>query len=132
MMRFAPLAFLPLAACSASGPAETAAPAPAPAAPPPAITASETDGAIRVAGRAEHEDALAAHHCAAARLAAAEGAAGLEWVGGVAKRDRTGEGVTADLVYQESAAAPAAKGTKPGESGAAAIADWLLWCEGEA
>lgn len=131
MIRLAPLLLLALAACAAPQAAETAAPPPA-APPAPAISVSEREGAIRVAGRAAHEDALAAHHCAAAERAAAKGAAGMEWLGGVATRDRTGEGVTADLVYQETAAAPAATGARPGERGAAALADWLLWCEGEA
>ncbi|MEX2518613.1 MAG: hypothetical protein WD969_04695 [Paracoccaceae bacterium] len=101
---------------------------PAPVAAGLAVTYA-ADGVIRIAGSAADEDALEAHHCAAAKHARTSGAKALEWVGGIARRDVVGDGVSADLVYQSSARAGRATGLPPAEGRAASVADWLIYCD---
>ncbi|WP_340109003.1 hypothetical protein [Pikeienuella sp. HZG-20] len=123
----AALAALMLAGCAAA-PRAAAPVAAAPAA--PALQVTNGDGVIHVSGPAAHEDALAAHHCAAAKRARLLGAGALVWDGGVAKRDATGDGVAADLVYQISGAPGAVtSGAAPADRRAAAVGDWLIYCD---
>ncbi|QIE54243.1 hypothetical protein G5B40_01565 [Pikeienuella piscinae] len=124
---FSALTAAALAGCAAP---RAEAPAPTPPVAPGLTVTDAAAGVIRVAGSAVDEDALAAHHCAAAKHARAAGAGALEWVGGVAKRDAIGDGVDADLVYQTMATAGApVKGAPPAEGRAAAVEDWLIYCD---
>ena len=99
------LAYLPLvvmlAACAApqAEAPRAAAPAPAPVLEGPAYVATpQADGVVRVNGPAKHEDDLAGHHCTAAKIATKDGAATIEWVGGVARPAEVG--FEADMAYQ--------------------------------
>lgn len=126
------LAALGLAACGAEAPPpEAAAPPPEKAAPETGIRATTAaDGSIRVTGRAADEDALAAHHCHAARYARVTGASTLEWVGGIAKK--LDEGVDATLAYESSTApgpVSVAAAKAPAEGGAAPVESWLIYCD---
>lgn len=124
----AALAALTLAACAQpEGPAPVAA---APEKQPEMRVTREGDVAIRVVGKAKNDDALEPLHCAAAKRARSENAEALAWVGGVAKRDKEGEGVSADLVYEiEPSSAVVPSGKPPAESRAATIEDWLGYCD---
>lgn len=126
------LAAFALAACAAEQ-----APAPSPEASSPdrspgsvIVATSAPDGSIRVSGPAADEDALAAHHCFAAKRAKTVGAETLEWVGGIAKK--RSDGVDADLAY-ETGAAPqpvsAAAKRAPAEGGAAPVESWMIYCD---
>lgn len=130
------IALLPVAALlgACAAPADkapvAAAADPAPVALTDALAVTDAaDGVIRVAGAAADDDALAAHHCLAAKHARTSGANALEWVGGIAKRDEVGDGVSADLVYQSAARAGRATGLPPAEGRAAPVADWLIYCD---
>lgn len=130
---YAALGALALAGCAQPGAEAPAASAPAlnaPALNAPGLVVAQEDRAIRVTGPAANEDALAAHHCAAAKRARAVNAEALSWAGGVAKRNTNGDGVAADLVYEmEAASMVRATDAPPAESRAALVADWLIYCD---
>lgn len=132
------LAYLPfaamLAACAApqSEAPQAAAPAPVPSPAPvpegPAYVATpQPDGVVRVKGPAKHEDDLAGHHCTAANIATKDGAATIEWVGGVARP--LAEGFEADMAYQFGADPRAARWDEPEKGGAVLTANWLRYCD---
>ena len=85
------------------------------------------DGVIRVKGPAKHEDDLAGHHCTAAKIATKDGAATIEWVGGVARP--VAEGFEADMAYEFGADASAARWDEPEKGGAVLTANWLPYCD---
>lgn len=125
------LAYLPLAvmlaACAAP---QVSAPVPAPAPVPegPAYVATvQADGVLRVKGPAKHEDDLAGHHCTAAKIATKDGAATIEWVGGVA-RPAAG-GFEADMAYEFGTDPGAARWDEPEKGGAVLTANWLPYCD---
>lgn len=90
----------------------------------------QADGVIRVTGPAPTADSLDVHHCMAAQRARADGAFALEWLGGVAKRDEEGDGVTANLVYGLASEKDVkADEKKPAEGRAASVDDWLIYCD---
>ncbi|MFV0474315.1 MAG: hypothetical protein ACK5MQ_08940 [Pikeienuella sp.] len=120
-----------LAGCAAEAPAPTPGPAAQQGPVQPVLTATDVEeGVIRVSGWAADKDALAAHHCTAARHARAGGAPALIWLGGVARRDEGGEQVVADLVYRiEAKAGAPVRGAAPAEGRAAPVEDWLIYCD---
>lgn len=129
------LAYLPLAvmlaACAApqAEAPQAVAPVPAPAPVPeePAYVATpQADGVVRVKGPAKHEDDLAGHHCTAAKIATKDGAATIEWVGGVAKP--ADDGFEADMAYQFGADPGKARWDDPEKGGAVLTANWLPFC----
>lgn len=128
------LAYLPLAAMVAACAApqaeapKAAAPAPEPAPVPPAYVAStQADGVLRVSGPAKHEEDLAGHHCTAAKIATKDGAATVEWVGGVARP--ADEGFDADMAYEFGADPSKARWDDPEKGGAVLTANWLSYCD---
>lgn len=131
LLAYAPLAVM-LAACAApqSEAPKAAAPVPAPAPIPEGPTylaTPQADGVVRVKGPARHEDDLAGHHCTAAKIATKDGAATIEWVGGVARP--APEGFEADMAYQFGADPGAARWDEPEKGGAVLTANWLPYCD---
>lgn len=120
-----------LAGCAEGGMDPAAGPAAGATQPVAGISVrDEEDGVIRVSGGAENEDALSAHHCAAAKHARAAGVGALSWVGGVARRDRGGDEVEADLIYRMTATSPPpVRGKAPADSAGASVEDWLIYCD---
>lgn len=120
-----------LAACAApqSEAPQAAAPSPAPVPETQSafVATAQADGVLRVKGPAKHEDDLAGHHCTAAKIATKDGAATVEWVGGVA-RPATG-GFVADLAYEFGADASKARWDDPEKGGAVLTANWLPYCD---
>lgn len=119
---------LAVAACAQQRDGSATAPPP----PPDYDVAAKTqsDGVIRVTGFLPNEDELAHLHCAAAKQARNEGAAALEWVGGVAKYE--GSRYAADLVYEttkEAAAVSLGAAADPADGGAAPVENWLRYCD---
>lgn len=126
-LAYAPLAAM-LAACAA--PQSEAPQAAAPKKVEPVfdyVAIPQADGSLRVQGPAKHEDDLAAHHCIAARVATKEGAATIEWVGGVARP--APEGFEADMAYEFGADPSAARWDEPEKGGAVLTANWLPYCD---
>lgn len=129
---YLPLAVM-LAACAAPQSEAPQAAAPVPPAPAPVpegsayVATSQPDGVVRVKGPAKHEDDLAGHHCAAAKIATKDGAATIEWVGGVARP--AVEGFEADMAYEFGADASKARWDDPEKGGAVLTANWLPYCD---
>lgn len=117
-----------LAACAAPRSEGPKAAAPQPEAPTATYVATpQPDGVVRVRGPAKHEDDLAGHHCTAAKIATKDGAATIEWVGGVARP--AAEGFEADMAYQFGADPKAARWDEPEKGGAVLTANWLPYCD---
>ena len=91
------------------------------------VATTEADGVIRVKGPAKHEDDLAGHHCTAAKIATQDGAATIEWVGGVARPAEIG--FEADMAYEFGADPSAARWDEPEKGGAVLTANWLPYCD---
>ncbi len=128
------LAYLPLAAMLAACAApqaetpQTVAPAPEPSQPKLTYVATpQADGGVRIKGPAKHEDDLAGHHCTAAQIATKDGAATIEWAGGVARP--TAEGFEADLAYEFGFDPAAARWDEPEKGGAVLTTNWLFYCD---
>lgn len=125
-LAYAPLAML--AACAAPRSEAPQAAAPTPTEPTVKyVAATSADGVLRVKGPAKHEDDLAGHHCTAAKIATKDGAATIEWVGGVARP--VGEGFEADMAYEFGADPDAARWDEPEKGGAVLTANWLPYCD---
>lgn len=127
------LAYLSLAALAACASPQAEAPraaAPEPRATTPDLTfeaTTDADGVVRVKGPAKHEDDLAGHHCTAAKIATKDGAATIEWVGGVARPAEVG--FEADMAYQFGADPGKARWDDPEKGGAVLTANWLSFCD---
>ena len=87
----------------------------------------QPDGVVRVKGPAKHEDDLAGHHCTAAKIATKDGAATIEWVGGVARPAPVVSKQTWPTNLAQMPAPPV--WDDPEKGGAVLTANWLPYCD---